>query len=86
MTSPQRALWNLIAVKPRKWKQSPWGDDGGGFWVVALAGERCLYFNDIEDGFNWSRFSTYGTIDEYWCNQSELRHVVSALTHSIFSS
>ena len=83
MTSPQRALWNLIAVQPQKWKQNPWGDEGGGLWVVALVGERCLYYNDIEDGFNWSRFSVYGTIDEYGCNQSELHHVMAALAHSM---
>jgi hypothetical protein len=83
MSNPERALWQLIAIEPRKWVQSPWGDQGGGFWVVAISGSRCLYYNDIEDGFNWSRFSQYGSIDEYHCNQNELSDELSYLFTSI---
>lgn len=31
-----------------------------------------LWFNDIEDGFNRSKYSDFGKIDEYWCNQDRL--------------
>ena len=31
-----RNLWDNIKINPQKWTQSPWGNDGGGFWVVAV--------------------------------------------------
>ena len=69
------------AVAPAKWQLSPWGDLGGGFWVIAVMEDRVLWYNDIEDGFNVSRFVTLGTIPstEYWCNQDELRWALPAL-------
>ena len=66
------ALWERIRVPPTKWALPPWGDMGGGFWVVAVADQECVCYNDIEDGFNVSRFETPGRIADYWCNQSEL--------------
>ncbi len=70
------------AVTPIKWRLSPGGDLGGGFWVVAIMDDRVLWYNDIEDGFNVSRFTVPGTIPstEYWCNQDELRWALPALT------
>ncbi|AXR70199.1 hypothetical protein DPV73_18930 [Leptospira mayottensis] len=65
-------FWNLIQVYPTKWKEKSYGQAGGGFWVVAIIGERVIWFNDIEYGFNISRYSEYELIDEYWCNQDEL--------------
>jgi hypothetical protein len=43
--------------------------------------DRVLWYNDIEEGFNVSRFTTVGSIPstEYWCNQDELRWALSAL-------
>ncbi len=40
-----------------------------------------LWFNDIEEGFNVSRFEEAGQIphDEYWCNQDELHLVLRSL-------
>jgi hypothetical protein len=72
MPSPVKAFWDRIKIAPEKWRQSPWGDDGGGFWVVALIGRRCIYYNDIEDGFNFSEFDCYGQIKTYGCSQSDL--------------
>ncbi len=69
---PVSRFWTRIKIKPQKWNLSPWGDEGGGFWVVALIGQECIYYNDMEDGFNISRFSTFGCIDDYRCNQTEL--------------
>ena len=70
----RRAIYAHTAITPEKWRQSPWGDEGGGFWVIAVCGAKVLWYNDIEDGFNVSRFATYGRIpdDEYWCNQDPL--------------
>jgi len=80
-TPEQRTLFARAAVSPTKWGLSPWGDLGGGFWVVAVMDDRVLWYNDIEEGFNVSRFATAGTIPstEYWCNQDELRWALPAL-------
>jgi hypothetical protein len=80
-SSEQEQFFGKVAVPPTKWVLSPWGDLGGGFWVVALLEDRVLWYNDIEDGFNVSRFATLGTIPdgEYWCNQDELRWALDAL-------
>lgn len=78
-----RRLWALIQIEPAKWQQHPWGNEGGGFWVVGLLGRQVLWYNDIEDGFNISRYTTFGTIDEYWCNQDELHHVMYSLRRQL---
>jgi hypothetical protein len=84
-----KGFWRLIKLSsPEKWKQHPHGDEDGdegdGFWVVAIFGNRCIYYNDIEDGFNISTFGEWGTIDEYWCNQSKLEELVSNIVASRF--
>ena len=80
-TADDRALFARTAIAPAKWQLSPWGDLGGGFWAVAVMEDRVLWYNDIEDGFNVSRFTTAGVIPsaEYWCNQDELRWAIAAL-------
>jgi hypothetical protein len=80
-TPEDRELFERTAVTPTKWQLSPWGDSGGGFWVIAVMDDRVLWYNDIEDGFNVSRFTVPGTIPttEYWCNQDELRWAIPAL-------
>ena len=77
----ERSYFASVAITPERWQQSPWGDEGGGFWVVAVAGNRALWFNDIEEGFNVSRFTERGTIprSEYWCNQDPLRRALAGL-------
>ena len=80
--SPEdREFFSRAAVIPTKWQLSPWGDLGGGFWVIAVMNDRVLWYNDIEEGFNVSRFAVPGTIPstEYWCNQDELRWALPAL-------
>jgi hypothetical protein len=61
-------MWQAIRIKPVKWQLHPWGDEGGGYWVVAIFGQHVLWFNDIEWGFNLSRYSVLGEIGEYCCN------------------
>lgn len=83
MTPLQLGLWNEIKVPPQKWRLPPWGDEGDGFWVVALMGTGVIYYNDIEDGFNSSIYDEYGLIRDYWCNQDELQWVVQRVLRSI---
>jgi hypothetical protein len=76
-----KQLFARVHVAPLKWKLSPWGDAGGGFWVVAINCDRVLWYNDIEAGFNVSRFQVSGQIPEaeYWCNQDPLRWALPRL-------
>jgi hypothetical protein len=76
-----RAFFARFRIVPIKWRQSPWGDMGGGFWAVAVHEGRVLWFNDIECGFNVSNFVTQGEIpeNEYWCNQDTLQWAIPRL-------
>jgi hypothetical protein len=81
-----RAEWNRMRIEPEKWSCSPYADDRGGFWAVAVDGERVLWFNDNEDGFNWSRYTARGRIDEYWCNQTEFAEILEEIAQRISAS
>lgn len=85
MPDRTRRLWNAILVEPEKWQQHPYGDAGGGFWVVALMGRTVIWYNDIEEGFNRSVYSEYGVIDDYWCNQDELNVTLEYLANALVS-
>ncbi len=77
----QRAYFKRVAFEPTKWNQSPYGDEGGGFWAIGADDNRVLWYNDIEDGFNVSTYIEWGTIpaNEYWCNQDELKFALPGL-------
>lgn len=84
-TGALRNFWFTIKINAKKWKEDAYGTEGGGFWVVALIGKLVIWYNDIEEGFNISRYNDYGIIAEYWCNQDELDIVVSSLWNTIIS-
>ena len=81
MSLPQRRLWELIKIDPIKWKETSYGKMGGGFWVVALYGSSVIWYNDIEEGFNLSAWSSFGLIDDYWCNQDELQWTIQRVVN-----
>jgi hypothetical protein len=83
MEPSARSLWKLVHVWPVKWQLHPWGDEGGGFWIVGIIGQNVIWYNDIEHGFNISRYEVLGDIAEYWCNQDELNHTMHALQKQI---
>jgi hypothetical protein len=83
MSPPQQRLWELIKVPPEKWKQNPWGNEGGGFWVVAIYGNTVIWYNDIEEGFNRSSYRNFGEIIEYLCNQDELEWTIQYILNEI---
>ena len=81
MNEREAQFWAITRILPTKWACSPYGDEGGGFWVVAVFGNQVVWYNDIEDGFNCSRYSDYGAIDGYVCEQGDLRDAIySVLT------
>lgn len=57
----QQEFFEAARLPPAKWQLSPWGDQGGGFWVVAVHGDRALWYNDIEAGFNVSHLKCVAT-------------------------
>jgi hypothetical protein len=83
MSQAECRLWEAIRIPPQKWQQNPYGEQGNGFWVVAIIGGTVIWYNDIEDGFNRSRFSKFWTIDDYWCNQDELEITVGYLMNAL---
>lgn len=83
MSLEQKRLWEVVQIVPEKWSQHPWGNEGGGFWVVGIIGSNVIWYNDIEDGFNRSTFTKFGEIDKYWCNQDELEWTVQNIINEI---
>jgi hypothetical protein len=83
MTPAQQRLWDAIRINPEKWQQHPYGDAGGGFWTVGLIGRTAIWYNDLKDGFNRSVYSTFGVIDDYWCNDDELDVTVHYLANAL---
>ena len=83
MTPSQLRLWDAIRIEPEKWQQHPFGDDGDGFWVVGLIGRTVIWYNDIEEGFNRSRYRDYGEIEDYWRNEDELELTIEYLMNSL---
>jgi len=78
-------FWEIIKITPEKWHEKSYGNEGDGFWVVAIFGKKVIWYNDIEDGFNISVYTKYGEIDEYWCDQNELRWVVTNLFNALLT-
>ncbi|MEZ4911166.1 MAG: hypothetical protein R2774_09935 [Saprospiraceae bacterium] len=72
-------FWQLIRIDPEKWQEPEFGNEGGGFWVVAICGKKVIWYNDIEEGFNISDYKDYRNIEGYYCNQDELKWSVMRL-------
>ncbi|HUA99408.1 MAG TPA: hypothetical protein VMA34_13850 [Terracidiphilus sp.] len=87
MNPLERRFWDAVCITPEKWKLTPYGDLGGGFWVVAVLGSTVVWYNDVENGFNRSRYARFGTIPqgEYWCNQDELQWTIGQLRGFVVS-
>ena len=83
MSAEQRRLWESIKTTPNKWRKNKYGKEVGGFWVVAIIGNTVVWYNDIEEGFNHSKYHNYGEIDDYWCNQDELEWVIQNILNEI---
>lgn len=79
-------LWNLIKIKPEKWKikTKRLGSDAE-FWVTGIFGSSVIWYNDIEEGFNISKYDQIGLIKEYVCNQDDLKYPLNNLLNFIKS-
>lgn len=83
MSDTQGRFWKAVRIEPEKWQQHPFGDQGGGFWVVGLVGRSALWYNDIEEGFNLTRYSKWGQIDEYGAEQDQLEWLLGKMLDRI---
>jgi len=45
-------------------------------FVVAKFNNEVMYYEDVEDGFNFSHLDKEGKIIKHWCNQDELKHAL----------
>ena len=45
-------------------------------YVVARRGEEVLYYEDVEEGFNFSLVPPKDGALEHWCNQDDLKHAL----------
>ena len=72
-------FWKSIKVEPEKWSEKVNGNEGGGFWIVAIYDGKVIWYNDIEDGFNISKFEKFGEIKEYGCEQDEISWAITKL-------
>lgn len=82
LADDQKVLWDTIRLPfPELWQQHPWGDEGCGFWVIAVAGRSCIYFNDISGGFSCGTFQRWGKIDTYKASDAALPGAL----HTLFS-
>jgi hypothetical protein len=75
-------LWERIKVPASLWTQTQYPIDST-FWVIAIMGDRCLYFNFVEGGWGWGKYHEWGRIDTYHWQQDELQHVVFQLLLAI---
>jgi hypothetical protein len=75
--SDERALrlWERMRIPPEQWRHQQYPETEP-FWVIALLGRRCLYFNAIESGWGWGGYETHGEIREYHWQDDEIYHAV----------
>jgi hypothetical protein len=45
MSDLEKRIWRAIEVDPVKRVQHPFGDEGGGFWVVGIIGKSVVWYN-----------------------------------------
>lgn len=64
-------IWLRSKVKPSMWSQNQYEAEGE-FWVVAIIGQSCLYYNPVEEGWGWGEFSHEGIIEKYHYEQDTL--------------
>lgn len=78
-------FWEYIRIEPEKWVEKTMAE-ADGFWVVAILGKSVIYYNDLEEGYNCSSFTTYGIIDDYYPDQLELYQSIESLYEEIIKA
>lgn len=68
-------LWHKIKVAPSLWRQIQYSGEGS-FWVIAIMGNHCLYFNPVEKGWGWGQYQKWGSIESYHWEQDDIHHIL----------
>ena len=68
-------LWERIKVPASLWAQSQYPVDSK-FWVIAVLGKQCLYFNYLEGGWGWGEYEEWGEIKSFHWQDTEIHHIV----------
>jgi hypothetical protein len=76
-TDAQREIFERYRVPLRPTPLERFGQVESVF-VVAQRDNEVMYYEDVEEGFNFSPLTPDGRIAQRWCNQDELMH---ALVH-----
>jgi hypothetical protein len=75
-------LWKRIQIAPQRWSQKQYPHINQ-FWVVAVKGFRCLYFNHVEGGWGWGKYDQWGKVSEYHWQDLYIHHVVFQTLFSV---
>lgn len=70
-------LWSQIKISPEIWTCNDVFTEN--FWVVAKYKNWVIWYNDIEEGFNLSKYKNEGEIIEYGASQQELNFAIREL-------
>lgn len=76
-------FWNQIKISPEIWICTDVIEDN--FWAVALYQNYVIWYNDIEEGFNISKYKSKGQILEYIASKNELDFTIKMLKNRIES-
>ncbi len=68
-------LLQRMQITPELWTQEQYPGNEL-FWVIAIMGSRCLYYNHVEGGWGWGRYAQMGEVSEHHWQQLEIQHVV----------
>mgnify|MGYP003595892788 CR=1 FL=1 len=76
-------FWNKIRISPETWTCEDVIHEN--FWVVAKHQNWIIWYNDVEEGYNLSRYKEELIILEYGASQDELVFAVKKLNTIIQS-
>jgi len=79
LTEEEKSFWHFIRIEPRKWIYPDYGTEMVEFFVIAIFGDRVIYYDDIEEGFNISEYKEYGKLISGGANQNDFHEYISHL-------
>lgn len=71
------SFWNIIKINPEIWKCRDVIEDN--FWIVAKYNNYIIWYNDIVESFNLSKFVLEGEILQYSASKYSLNEILKLL-------
>ncbi len=81
-----KGFWRLIKLScPEIWEM-PEDSEFEYAWVVAIMGDRCIFYDEIKQGFIISRYESHGELDENLLNMRcvQLHELIEDIVQSRF--